>query len=83
MNLTMAASTTPIRKLKEISSGHDLYCSLDNLAQSYNIKQTKMVRFEHKGQMIPNLYVYVESSSPEIQIADELPKRQNILAGNF
>ena len=42
-----------------------------------------MVRFERKGQMIPNLYVYVESSSPETLIADELPKEKNILAANL
>ena len=73
----------PNREVEGDSSGQDLYRSLDNLAQSYDIKQTKMVRFERKGQMIPNLYVYVESSSSETLIADDLPKEKNILAANF
>lgn len=43
------------------SSGELLYRSLDELARSYDIKDTKMVRFERKGEMIPNLYVFVDA----------------------
>lgn len=42
------------------SSGKLLYGSLDELANEYDIKGTKMVRFERKGKMIPNLYVFVD-----------------------
>lgn len=42
------------------SSGKMLYSSLDELADEYDIKGTKMVRFERKGKMIPNLYVFVD-----------------------
>ena len=41
------------------SSGKMLYSSLDELSDEYDIKGTKMVRFERKGKMIPNLYVFV------------------------
>ena len=44
------------------ASGEVLYDSLDELEQIYDIKSTKMVRFERKGKMIPNLYVSVDST---------------------
>ncbi|MDJ0705127.1 MAG: hypothetical protein QNJ46_17735 [Leptolyngbyaceae cyanobacterium MO_188.B28] len=73
----------PNREIKGDSSGQDLYLSLDNLAKDYDIKQTKMVRFERKGQMIPNLYVFVDSLNLETQIADKLPHERETLASNF
>ena len=45
----------------------------DELGQIYEIKGTKMVRFERKGQMIPNLYVYVDSTRMPESLAYGLP----------
>ena len=64
-------------------SGEILYSSLDGLAHSYDIKQTQMVRFERKGQMIPNLYVFVESPDGALQIADGISGEQEIIAENI
>ncbi len=64
------------------SSGEVLYSSLDNLAHSYDIKRTEMIRVERKGKMIPNLYVFVDSPSQELQIADGRSDQQNIIAAN-
>ena len=49
----------PNPQIKGDTSGQILYGSLKDLEKNYEIKRTKMVRFERKGQMIPNLYVYV------------------------
>ena len=65
------------------SSGEVLYSSLDGLAHSYDIKRTQMVRFERKGQMIPNLYVFVEAPEKEFKIADGISGEQDILAENI
>ena len=59
------------------ASGEILYSSLDDLANSYDIKDTKMVRFERKGKMIPNLYVFVSAPQEEFQLAtDSGPARK-------
>ncbi|MEM9483449.1 MAG: hypothetical protein AAGA83_07125 [Cyanobacteria bacterium P01_F01_bin.116] len=52
------------------SSGKLLYGSLDELADEYEIKGTKMVRFERKGKMIPNLYVFVDPLDGNSLIAE-------------
>lgn len=52
----------PHAKIEGDASGKVLYDSLDELEQIYDINSTKMVRFERKGQMIPNLYVSVDST---------------------
>lgn len=52
------------------SSGEVLYSSLDELARSYDIRETKMVRFERKGEMIPNLYVFVDIPKDNSLIAN-------------
>ncbi len=52
------------------SSGDFLYSSLDELAREYDIKDTKMVRFERKGEMIPNLYVFVDEPGSKGLIAN-------------
>ncbi len=51
------------------SSGEQLYDSLDELARIYDIKDTQMVQFERKGEMIPNLYVFVNGLDEEIRLA--------------
>ena len=38
-----------------------LYNSLGELQEDYNIRETKLIEFERKGKMIPNLYVYVDA----------------------
>ena len=42
----------PNPKIKGDTSGDILYSSLKDLEKNYQIKGTKMVRFERKGQMI-------------------------------
>jgi len=73
----------PNREIEGDASGEALYSSLDDLAQDYELERTKMVRFERKGQMIPNLYVFVDSPSPELKIAEGLPHQRVALAGNL
>ena len=59
----------PNPEIKGDASGQVLYRSLDELGQIYQIKSTKMVRFERKGQMIPNLYVSVDSARMQESLA--------------
>jgi hypothetical protein len=59
----------PHPQIKGDASGQVLYSSLDDLAEMYEIKDTKMVRFERKGQMIPNLYVYVNPITSQETLA--------------
>lgn len=72
----------PDPEIQGDSSGEVLYDSLDNLAHSYDIKRTEMIRFERKGQMIPNLYVFVDAPSEGLQIADGGSNQQNMVAAN-
>ncbi|NEQ54605.1 MAG: hypothetical protein F6K11_31485 [Leptolyngbya sp. SIO3F4] len=60
----------PDPRIQGDSSGEILYSSLDELARSYDIKRTEMVRFKRKGEMIPNLYVFVDTPGKELQIAE-------------
>lgn len=60
----------PNPEIQGDASGEILYSSLDDLSRSYDIKRTEMVRFERKGKMIPNLYVFVDSPSEEFQLAN-------------
>ncbi len=55
----------PHQDIEGDSSGEILYHSLDEIAEDYDIKRIKMVKFERKGEMIPNLYIYVDS--PELE----------------
>lgn len=73
----------PNPEIQGDSSGEVLYSSLDNLAHSYDIKRTEMIRFERKGKMIPNLYVFVDLPSEEFQIVDGESEKQNIIAANL
>ena len=56
----------PSKEIEGDSSGDILYSSLEDLEKDYDIKGTQMIRFERKGKMIPNLYVYVNSPSFEM-----------------
>ncbi|MEO1507646.1 MAG: hypothetical protein AAFU84_08375 [Cyanobacteria bacterium J06633_23] len=64
------------------SSGEFLYDSLDSLAHTYEIKRTEMVRFERKGEMIPNLYVFVDAPRDE-SMAEMLRDNQDEIAENL
>ena len=35
----------------------------------YDIRDTQMVQFERKGEMIPNLYVFVDGLDEEMRLA--------------
>lgn len=63
------------------TSGEVLYSSLEELQKTYEIKKAEMVRFERKGKMIPNLYVYVNPLNSEI--ANRSISSGNQLAENF
>ena len=73
----------PNPKVKPDASGQILYSSLKDLEENYEIKGTKMVSFERKGQMIPNLYVYVSPTSNQSTLAYGLSSEQDSLTGNL
>ena len=73
----------PNRSIEGDASGEQLYRSLEEVSQNYEIEGSKMVRFERKGQMIPNLYVYVDSLTIESKMADGAIHEGDALAGNF
>lgn len=52
----------PNSEIEGDESGEVLYRALNELNDNYEIKDTKMVRFERKGFMIPNLYVYLDNA---------------------
>lgn len=58
------------------SSGEVLYSSLEQLKADYQIKKTEMIRFERKGQLIPNLYVHINPISTQKILAEKLPDKQ-------
>ena len=45
----------------EAEAVRHLYKSLGKLQDNYSIRETKLIEFERKGKMIPNLYVYVDA----------------------
>lgn len=53
----------------EAEATQDLYNSLQELKNNYNIRQTQLVAFERKGKMVPNLYVQIDETDGEQQIA--------------
>jgi hypothetical protein len=73
----------PSPKIEGDASGETLYSSLKDLEQVYDIKRTKMVRFERKGQMIPNLYVYVNPISNQDTLAYGLSNHGDSVTGNL
>ena len=73
----------PNPKIKGDASGQLLYSSLEDLEENYEIRGTKMVSFERKGKMIPNLYVYVSPISNQSTLAYGLSSEQDSLTGNL
>lgn len=51
-------------------SGQELYQALSEINQRYGVEKAKMVRFERKGYVIPNLYVFLKSSEPKVTMTD-------------
>jgi len=45
----------------EAEATRHLYNSLGKLQEDYDIRETRLIEFERKGKMIPNLYVYVDA----------------------
>ena len=72
----------PDPEIQGDSSGEFLYESLDSLAYTYDIKHTEMVRFERKGEMIPNLYVFVDAPA-EASMAEMLLDQKDEIAESF
>lgn len=60
----------PDPEIQGDSTGQVLYQALSDINGLYEVNETKMIRFERKGVMIPNLYVFLKSSEPR-QIAVE------------
>jgi hypothetical protein len=60
----------PYSSTKGDSSGEFLRQSLDRLTDNYEIADTKMVSFERKGKLIPNLYIFLKSASKQSELAD-------------
>lgn len=56
----------PNSKVKGDVSGENLYEALNELNDNYGVKNMKMVSFERKGFMIPNLYVYLDSAAESL-----------------
>lgn len=73
----------PNPEIKGDASGQVLYSSLQDLEENYEIKGTKMVSFERKGKLIPNLYVYVNPVSNQQTLAYGLPSEQDSVTGNL
>ncbi|MDJ0579356.1 hypothetical protein [Crocosphaera sp.] len=51
-------------------TGEVLYEALSNIEQEYGVKETKMISFERKGYIVPNLYVILKSNQPQETIAN-------------
>ncbi|MDJ0601251.1 MAG: hypothetical protein QNJ37_20705 [Crocosphaera sp.] len=51
-------------------TGQVLYQALSDINQEYGVKEARMVRFERKGYMVPNLYVFLKSSEPQEMLAE-------------
>ncbi|MEL4896260.1 hypothetical protein [Crocosphaera sp. Alani8] len=51
-------------------TGEVLYKALSDINQEYEVKETRMISFERKGYMIPNLYVFLKSNESQGTIAN-------------
>lgn len=60
----------PDPEVKGDPTGEVLYEALNSIEQEYGVKETKMISFERKGYMIPNLYVFLKSNQPQETIAN-------------
>jgi hypothetical protein len=58
----------PNSKVKGDISGENLYEALNDLNENYGVKDVKMVSFERKGFMIPNLYVYLDNAVESLSV---------------
>jgi hypothetical protein len=58
----------PNSKVKGDISGENLYEALNDLNDNYGVKDVKMVSFERKGFMIPNLYVYLDNAVESLSV---------------
>ncbi|MGK7932648.1 MAG: hypothetical protein AB4041_14625 [Microcystaceae cyanobacterium] len=67
----------PYSSIEGDISGEFLRQSLDELGENYEIADTKMISFERKGKMIPNLYIFLKSSDNNSKIADASIISQN------
>lgn len=66
----------PDPEVKGDPTGQALYQALSELNQEYGVKEAMMVRFERKGYMIPNLYVFLKSNQPQEILAESQSPNQ-------
>ncbi|MDJ0657992.1 MAG: hypothetical protein QNJ42_00720 [Crocosphaera sp.] len=57
-------------------TGQVLYQALSDINREYGVKEAMMVRFERKGYMIPNLYVFLKSNQPQETLAESQSPNQ-------
>ena len=60
----------PDSSVEKDESGEILYSALEELEADYEIDGTKMVSFERKGQIVPNLYVRVKERNNTLVNSD-------------
>ncbi|MGK7945359.1 MAG: hypothetical protein AB4058_12900, partial [Microcystaceae cyanobacterium] len=60
----------PYSSIEGDASGEFLRQSLDKLGKIYEIAETKMVSFERKGKLIPNLYILLKPGNEQAKLAD-------------
>lgn len=63
----------PDKTIKKDESGEILYKALNELNENYDINRTQMVRFDRKGQIVPNLYVHVKKVNSDTNLNKQLP----------
>jgi hypothetical protein len=61
----------------EAEATRHLYNSLGELQEDYNIRETKLIEFERKGKMIPNLYVYVDAPDATEVLANKATEKSS------
>lgn len=54
-----------------------LYNSLGKLQEDYEIRETRLIEFERKGKMIPNLYVYVDAPDATKVLANKTVEKSS------
>ncbi|MDJ0843528.1 hypothetical protein [Crocosphaera sp.] len=57
-------------------TGQVLYQALSDINREYGVKEARMIRFERKGYMIPNLYVFLKSNPLQETIAESQSPNQ-------
>lgn len=61
----------------EAEATRHLYNSLGELQEDYKIRETKLIEFERKGKMIPNLYVYVDAPDATKVLANQATEKSS------